>query len=303
MSINKVHRKVNRFVTNDFTLRIAAVDATAVVQEMQTLQNCFPLATIGIGRAMVGALLLASHLKDDQEIGLLFKGNGPLGSVYAQASFEGHVRGYCPNPKYQAPQPDDAINLKKALGFGTLNVTRHQPFQSQPFLGTVEMPYGEVGEDIAHYLHQSHQIRSLISLGVYLDSYGKVKSAGGLLIEVMPGVEEEVVSIIENNAKSQKSQVSKLILEGVSEKELIVPYLKGIPFTQIPHDYEVKYHCPCTESRVRRALSVLSLADLEDMIQKNEVTDITCQMCGRDYKVTVQELSDLKEELRKNSMH
>lgn len=294
---------MHRFVTNDFTVRIASVDATEVVAEMQNILGSYPLATIGVGRTMVGALLMAAHLKDGQEVGLLLKGNGPLGSLYAQASFEGNVRGYCPHPKYQAPNEEDILNLKKALGFGHLTVTRQQPFQRQPFHGTVEMASGEVGEDIAHYLHQSHQIRSLVSVGVYLDSYGKVKAAGGVLIEVMPGVEEEIVEKIQDNADAYKENVSKAILDGKKPAELIAPYLKGLNYTQIPHDYNIQYHCPCTSNRVMRALGTLGMADLEDMIAKNESAEIQCQMCGRQYKVSVEELTELQNDLRKSSMH
>ena len=68
--------KVHRFVTNDFTVRVAAVDATEVVAEMQAISGALPLATIGVGRAMVAALLMASQLKDKQEVGILLKGNG-----------------------------------------------------------------------------------------------------------------------------------------------------------------------------------------------------------------------------------
>src|SRR6476469_1876059 len=100
---------------------------------MQKIQNASPLATIGVGRAMVGALLMASQLKDGQEVGILLKGNGPLGSLYGQASYEGHVRGYCPNPGYFPPAVEDALNLRKAIGFGHLTVSRQQPFQRQPF--------------------------------------------------------------------------------------------------------------------------------------------------------------------------
>lgn len=295
--------KVFRFVTNDFTVRIAAVDMTSAVAEMQTIQNTYPLATIGIGRAMIGAVLLASHLKDGQQVGLLFKGNGPLVNVFAEADYEGRVRGYCPNPHYQAPEPKDALNLGKALGFGLLNVTRQQPFQRQPFHGTVEMESGEIGEDIAHYLHQSHQIRSLVSLGVYLDTYGRVKAAGGVLIEVMPGVEEDIVEKIQVNADQFKGNVSKMILDGARAVDLVAPYLKGLEYTNIPHDHEVKYFCPCTVDRVMRALGTLGQNDLQDMIDSNEPTKIQCQMCGRPYEVSTAELADLKEALRKSSMH
>lgn len=295
--------KVHRFVTNDFTVRIAAVDSTEVVAEMQQLQNSYPLATIGIGRAMTGALLLASHLKDGQQVGLLFKGNGPLKSIFAEADYEGRVRGYCPEPQYLAPIKEDALAVGKALGFGLLSVARHQPFQRQPFHGTVEMQSGEIGEDIAHYLDQSHQIRSLVNLGVYLDTYGHVKAAGGILIEVMPGVEVEIVDQIQSNADLVKGNISKMILDGARPLDLIEPYLKGLNFTQIPHDFEVEYFCPCTVERVMRALGTLGQVELQEMVDAQEIAKIQCQICGRSYEIAPQDLAELKENLRKSSMH
>jgi molecular chaperone Hsp33 len=295
--------QVHRFVTNDFTVRIAAVDATHVVQEMQAIQASMPLASIGVGRAMVAALLMASNLKENQQVGLFFKGNGPLGSVFAEANYEGQVRGYCPHPEYQAPSAPDALNLGKALGGGNLTVARHQPFQQQPFSGVVQMTTGEIGDDIAHYLKQSQQIRSLVSLGVYLDTYGKVKAAGGVLIEVMPGVEENIVEQIEQNASQQTSQVSKMILDGALATDLVEPYMKGMAYTEIPHNFEVKYYCPCTSQRVLGALTVLGEEGLQEMINENQPTDVTCQICGRKYQVTIDELEKIRNEVRKSSMH
>ncbi|UYL09568.1 Hsp33 family molecular chaperone HslO [Bdellovibrio sp. SKB1291214] len=254
--------RVHRFVSKDLTVRIAAVNATEVVQHMQDLQNTFPLATVGVGRGMVGALLLASHLKDGQQVGLLFRGNGPLSSIYAEASYEGHVRGYTPNPQYQPENYDDGLSLRKALGIGLLTVARHQPFQKQPFQGTVEMVSSEIGDDIAHYLHQSHQIRSLVSLGVYLDKNGKVQSAGGVLIEVMPGVEE--------------SMVEKII---------------------------ANYESPCTKARVMRALEAMGEDELQDMINKKEEVHVTCQVCGKPYSVSVDEVQELKNHIHRESMN
>lgn len=295
--------KVHRFVTKDLTIRVAAVDATAVVAEMQNVLQSAPLASIGVGRAMIAALLMASQLKDGQEVGVLLKGNGPLGSLYGQASYEGQVRGYCPHPQYFPPQEEDALNLRKAIGFGHLTVSRQQPFQRQPFFGTVEMVTGEVGDDIAHYLHQSHQIRSLVSLGVHLDGNGAVKSAGGILLEVMPGAEESLVEKIQENSDQHQANISQEIFKGKTAIELVQPYLKGIPFDEIPHDFQVQYFCPCTQDRVIRSLGTLGMEDLQDMINQNENVDITCQMCGRRYSVTVNELQELKEALHRNSMH
>ncbi|MGE5086112.1 MAG: Hsp33 family molecular chaperone HslO, partial [Bacillota bacterium] len=212
---------VHRFVSKDLTVRIASVDATEVVRHMQNLQDTYPLATVAVGRSMVGSLLLAAHLKEGQQVGLLFRGNGPLSSVYAEASFGGHVRGYTPNPHYQPVNYENGLSLKEAMGIGLLTVARHQPFQKQPFQGTVEMVSGEIGDDIAHYLHQSHQIRSMVSLGVYLDANGKVQVAGGVLIEVMPGVEDSTIEKIMQNYEKNKPNISKMLIDGAKPADLV----------------------------------------------------------------------------------
>ncbi|MGZ3770859.1 MAG: Hsp33 family molecular chaperone HslO [Bdellovibrio sp.] len=295
--------RVHRFVSKDLTVRIAAVNATNVVKHMQDLQDTYPLATVAVGRGMVGALLMASQLKDGQMVGLLFRGNGPLQSVYAEASYEGHVRGYSPNPQYQPSSYDNGLSVAEALGKGTLSVSRHQPFQKQPFHGTVELVSGEIGQDIAHYLHQSHQIRSLVSLGVYLDAYGKVQVAGGVLIEVMPGVEEEVVEKILKNYENKKPNISKMLLDGGEPKDLVAPFMEGIPFEELEHKHEIEYFCPCTKERVIRALETLGLDELQDMVNKNENADVTCQICGRPYTVSVIEIQQIKDLLVKESLH
>ena len=295
--------RVHRYVSNDFTLRAAAVDATHVVREMQQLQGTQPLATVAVGRAMVGALLMAAQLKNDQQVGIYIRGNGSLKAVYAEAHFEGQVRGYTPMPNYQPPNYDNGLSLRDAIGKGTMTVARHQPFQKQPFQGTVELVSGEIGEDIAHYLHQSHQIRSLVSVGVYLDTYGKVQAAGGVIVEVMPGVDEDIVEKIQKNADSKPVNVSKMSADGALPADLVKLYLDGIPFLEIDHNHPVVYHCPCTKDRVVRALETLGVTELKDMIEKKEAAEVTCQICGRPYEVSVDEIKELRKKMHKESLN
>lgn len=294
-------QRVHRFVSKDLTIRIAAVNATDVVRHMQELQKMSPLATIAGGRTMVGALLMAANLKDGQQVGLLFRGDGPMGRVYAEANYNGQARGYVTNAQYE--NYEHGLSLTPAIGLGTLSVSRHQPFQKQPFHGTVELVSGEIGPDIAHYLHQSHQIRSLVSLGVYLNADGKVDAAGGVIIEVMPGVEESVVDQIQKNYDDKKPHVSKMLAEGASVEDIVKPFLEGIPYEELEHNYDIEYFCPCTKDRVVRALETLPEEDLQDMIEKNETVHVTCQICGRPYDVSVPEVKELKDRLYKESLH
>ena len=295
--------KIYRYCSNDFTVRMAAVDATQVVQEMQMLQNTMPIATVGMGKAMVGALLMAAQLKENQQIGLLFRGNGSIKSIYAEADFEGNVRGFTPNPSYEPADYKKGLSVAEALGKGTLTVARHQPFQKQPFHGTVELVSGEIGEDLAHYLHQSHQIRSVVSLGIYLDEYGKCLKAGGVIIEVMPGVDEKIVSAIEGNAQVMQPSVSKILREGGTPFDLVEPYMLGIPFTELDHPHTAKYFCPCSRERVAGALEILGMAELQDIIDQNQEQEVICQMCGKPYLISVEEVTIIRDRLHKNSLH
>jgi molecular chaperone Hsp33 len=299
MTIEKVHR----FITNDLSIRAASVNATHVVAHMQQLQNTSPLPTVAVGRAMVGAILMASQLKEGQEVGVLIKGNGPLNNIYAQANFNGRVRGYTSTPQYEPFEYSAQLSLADAIGGGFLTVVRHQPYQRQPYQGTIELVSGEIGDDLAYYLHQSQQIRSIISLGVYLDAFGKVRSAGGVIVEVMPGVEDEVVAKLEVNHNKNKNQISKMILDGEDPETLVKQFLEGFPLTSIPHDHQIEYFCPCDRERVKGALAVLGLQELDDMITKKEIANITCQMCGRLYDLAPEEVLAVRQQLFKSSLH
>lgn len=294
---------VHRFVSNDFTVRIAAVDSTAVVQELQTIQNLYPLPTVAVGRAMTGALLMAAHLKQGQQVGILVRGNGGLSSIYAESNFEGHVRGYTPFWNFEPPNYDKGLSLSDSIGNGTLTVARHLPFQKEPYHGTVELASREIAGDIAHYLHQSHQIRSVVNLGVYLDEYGKVLSAGGVIIEVMPGVEDEIVETIQKNSEKNQLNISTLLKSGARPIDLVKPYMEGIDITQLDHPHEVKYFCPCTKERVLQALEILGEKELKDMVEKNEDARIQCQMCGRPYVIPPSEIEEIQKALYKNSLN
>ena len=71
-----------------------------------------------------------------------------MGNVYAEANFNGQVRGYTPHAHYAPANYEGGLSLKAHVGSGTLSVTRHLPFQKVPHHGTVAMNSGEIGRGI-----------------------------------------------------------------------------------------------------------------------------------------------------------
>lgn len=295
-------QRVHKFLTEDLTVRASAVIATPVVDEMRSIQNSYPLATVAVGRSMVAALLMASHLKEGQELSLYFQGNGPLGRVFAEANYQGHVRGYCNYPQFRAPIEGDNISIGAAIGIGLLTVTHHLPTGDVPNRGTVIIRTGEVGDDIAFYLHQSHQIPSVVSLGVQVNAFGMVEAAGGVLIELMPGHTEETLHAIEARTKNHPP-VSKRILEGASAKELLQDYLGDFNLLELDHPHPIAYQCRCSKERVLRSLVLLGMEELDRAIAETKPLEVRCEFCGRLYEVSTGELAVLRNDIYKTTLN
>ena len=298
--------RVHKYLTKDLTVRAAAVVATDIVEEMRAIQSSFPIPTVAIGRTMIASLLMASHLKDGQELSIYIQGNGPLSSVFAQASFDGKVRGVSSHPHLVVP-PEMALSggkilVAKSIGIGLMTVTHHLPMTGTPHRGTVELATSEIGDDVAYYLHQSHQIPSVVSLGVHLGTSGQCEAAGGVLIELMPGHSEETAAKIEARVKQARG-VSNRILEGASAHDLIRDFLQDFELIEMDHDYAVQYQCRCSRDRVLRSVGLLGLKELDEIIEKGENTEVSCEFCGRKYSLTPTDIGEVRQDVYKESLN
>jgi molecular chaperone Hsp33 len=294
--------KIAKFIDNNAKVRAAVVNATDAVREMQSIQSTFPIATMMVGRSMVAAALMASHLKQDEMVSLYFRGNGPIEMVFAEANYEGGVRGYTANPQLNLALKNDQLDLRGAMGNGQLTVVRTHASQHTPYRGTVEIQTGEIGDDVAYYLEQSQQIRSVVYLGVKVNEYGKVLSAGGIIVELLPGADSLVETIIADRV-TEAGSLSEAIAQGATNIELLDMYLHGFQLEEMLHPYSLTYACRCTEDRLLRSLELLPIADLDDIIQKQEIVHAKCEFCGRPYQIPASEAQKIRDKKYRNSLN
>lgn len=285
-------QRVHRFYSDDLFIRATSVISTEPVREMCSLQKTGPLATMALGRAVTGALLMAAQLRDNQVVALHFRGQGPLGSVYAEASYEGECRGWCDAPDASVPLKDGRIDVAKGLGIGLLNVIRSQPFEKAPHVGTVEMISSEIGDDIAYYLQQSHQIPSVVALGVVLAEDGTVDASGGVLIELMPGATDNVISQLEACVAAAKP-LSQLLREGRSPIELLKNYSGPILMNEAEHSFDIRYACRCSSDRVTRSITMLGRDEVAKMVAESKDARVRCEFCGRTYVLSIAKLREI----------
>jgi molecular chaperone Hsp33 len=283
---------VQKYISTDGKVRISSLIATELVQELCEIQGTAPAASVFLGRTAIAAALLASNQQLAHRIGLEFRGDGPISRVFVEASHEGLMRCYCSNPNYQGIDKNGQLLVAEGIGKGQLIVEINQPNHPQPYRGTVEIQTGEVGDDIAHYLFQSHQIPSIVSLGVQVSAEGELKSAAGLLIELMPNHSEDLILKLEENALRAPSIIHALEA-GAQARDLVDFYLRDIAIQPLEHPFTLRHHCRCSKERVIRSLSVFNTEELNEMILEGKETVVVCEFCKQKYCITAEDLTHL----------
>jgi molecular chaperone Hsp33 len=265
----------------DGHFRVIAAQTTTAVETAREILDLAPVAAEALGRAMTGALLLARVLDKDlrkQYVTLRFEGNGPLGTVIADGTVAGAVRGYVENP---VPQ-DPTLDVESAIGNGSLTVVRGTPPAGKPYTSQILLAGTGIATDLTRYLMRSEQIASAVLLGV-LNRRDGVAAAGGMIIQAFPNAPEEAINAIEKRVREAPS-LSKL-LETMSIEEAVATVLEGTGYKQIDagHSIPVSYSCQCTRERALAPLALLGEEELQEMIEEGG-TEVVCQFCGRKYQ-------------------
>lgn len=285
--------KLMKAMALDGNVRIFICDTTDIVAEAQKRHGLWPTASAALGRVLSIASMMGSDLKNKQEkLTITINGGGPIGTVMASSDASGNVRGFVSNPEVHyeyhkekklavgiAVGTDGYLEVKKDLGL------------KEDFNGKVALQTGEIGDDFAYYLAVSEQIPSLVSVGVLVNEDNSIASAGGMIIEMMPGASEEDTRKVEEATKDLKP-MSDLI----ASKQSLEDILKSIfPDVKILETREIKYECNCSKEKMEQALMTLSDDDLDAMIAEDHGCELTCQFCKNQYQFDEEELKHIKE--------
>lgn len=269
-------------------VRIYALSTANLVQEAADRQHTSHLASAALGRAMNGALLLAATMKDNERITVSLKGDGPIGTVVADAEGN-HVRGYVGDPDVFLPLKNGKLDVGGAVGKGNIVVTRYLQ-NAEPFTGYAELVDGEIASDLTNYLYTSEQTPSSVALGVLVDKEGKIVASGGYFIQAMPGCSDATLKKLEENIYLTP-YVTQLLELGYTPAKMIETIARGLPVT-IQESTEVSFECRCSRDKLLAALATLGKDDLAAM-SKDAETEVHCQFCNATYHFSSDEITGL----------
>jgi molecular chaperone Hsp33 len=277
------------------TISFVAATTTELVRETQRRHGLAPTAAAAVGRLVTAAALLGSSLKGPERLSLQIGGAGPIGAMAADAWTIGDdvigVRGYARFPLADLPlNALGKFDVAGVIGNGKLQVTKSYEI-GQPYVGVVPLETGEIAEDIAGYLSNSQQIPSVVALGVLADPEG-IRAAGGVIAQLMPGVDDATIARLEANAAAMPPVTTQMVA-GAGARALIERLAEGLELREHEHVYDVRFDCRCTKERVERALVGLGRDELIKIAKEQPETEATCDFCKKRYVLSSADVEGL----------
>lgn len=278
-------------------VRAFAARTTNTVGEAQRRHNTWPTATAALGRSMTASVMMGAMLKGEDKITVKIEGNGPIGPMLIDANAKGEVRGYVTNPQVHFDLNSvGKLDVRRAVGTeGTITVVKDLGMRDM-FSGQTPIVSGEIAEDFTYYFAVSEQVPSSVGLGVLVNPDNTVLAAGGFILQLMPGCDEETITEIEQHL-STIEPVSKMIEKGLTPEQILEVVL-GKENVQILDSIDVEFKCQCSKERFGAAIISLGAQEIQEMIDEDGQAEAQCHFCLEKYHFDKQELEGFIDEIK-----
>ena len=282
-----------RGMTMDGFVKVVAIRSTELVRRGAQIHNTTPNATAAFGRALTAASMMGNMQKvDNGSMTMQIKGGGPIGNIVCVSDPVGNVRGYVYEPNVPLVEKfPGKLDVGATVGTdGTLTIIRDLQMK-EPYVGSVPLVSGEIGDDVTAYFAHSEQTPTACALGVLVDTDLSVKVAGGYLIQLLPGAPDEVIDAVEAGIKRAGS-VTSMLDAGLTPEDMLGQVLGslGVVFMETT---EVSYKCYCDRDRVTSPLISLGKEELKEIAAEGKSFPISCQFCDTVYEFTPEDIKGL----------
>jgi molecular chaperone Hsp33 len=251
-----------------------------------------------LGELSAAAVLLATNIKFQGSLVLQLQGDGPVTLIVVECTSDLTFRATVSlrDPEL-VPAEGNLQTLLNANGGGRFTVLLDpgRDTNMAPYQGIVPMEGDTVAQVLEAYMRNSEQLDTRL----WLAADGE--KAAGLLLQRLP----DVGGIITDDGKSSEGGVSGSTAEHRAESWNRVVHLAStleqaelldldtdtlmhrLFWQEKLHALEsstVRWHCPCTRTRVADMLRMLGREEIEGLLKERETVQVSCNFCGKPYE-------------------
>ena len=272
--------------------RVLLLRTTAMTRDAAQIHQPSDTAMAAMSRLMTATSMLGCMMKGEKDsVTVTVAGNGPAGKITCVANGT-KVKIALQNPQVELPLKQDGhLNVGGYIGHeGRLTVVKDLGLK-EPYVGQCQLVSGELGEDFAHYYTTSEQKPSIVALGCLVNN-GTCLSAGGALIQPLPGCPDDVLDLLEIRAMFFTT-ISREVAEEPLE-DLATKWFDGMDLVILEKE-PVCYQCDCSREKMEKALIAMGRRDLNELIEEDEGAELTCHFCRTSHQFTKEDLIALME--------
>jgi len=282
------------FLLSDEKVRVSAVSATKMVNQMRANHQTGLLETYMLGQGYIAGALLSSQVKGNDRIQITIECGGPVKGMFIESWACGAVRGYLTNNPIPLEKPLESLDTSLIYGPGFLSISKILEGAKAPFTGQIMMEYGNLANDLALYYKQSEQTPSLFYLSLEFDRKGRVWGAGGLFIQALPGCPDIVLDQLQEKSKSL-SELGASIANGESINDYVMREFASFSPKNISHS-PIGFSCPCSRKAFIGYLKNLPKKEKDEILAGDFPLVLECFNCGTKYKFEKSEVETLFKE-------
>ncbi len=267
-------------------VRFFIIDSKELVNELADINQTSPVCSAAIGRSATITAIMGLMLKDKQNVTTILDGHGPAGQIITIADSHGKVRATMNNPHVDIPLKENGkLDVSGAVGNeGMLKVIKDLQMK-EPFVGSAPIISGEIAEDYTYYFSVSEQLPTAISAGVLVDVDYSIKSAGALIIQLLPNTSDATIDKLEAAFKSLKPMTTMLLDMNLEE---ILTATFGEEY-RILDEKNVYYECSCSEDKFIDGLRLLSKDEITEIKEEDEI-ECVCNFCHKKYDIKTEDI-------------
>ena len=263
---------VQRFLFEELDIRGRLVCLTSAWQAMLDGRDYPPDIVTLLGRSTALNVLLGANQKGAGRVTLQVQGSGPVKLLVSDCTAELKIRGMAQHDKLGTEPSTE----KSLLGDGRLSVTLEDMNSGRFYQSLVPLEGDSLEEIFVHYMAQSEQLRAWLRL------LASREALCGLLLERLPGAEAR-------DADGWNRVMHLAATLSLEETRNAQPYdlltrLFPEELMRVFRLYDVRYHCPYDEERVKDMLRGLGRAEVEAILAERGEVVIRNEMCNHEYR-------------------